>query len=157
MKCKIIEKCIESDPVNYESVHSAVEYEKSIDIYKDHGQATVTILRLMRGLDFIRLLMDDAFVNMDTKKKCTDIALDAYDKTLAFRQKWTVRNITRAGFYMLPKKKEMIDFMLRGSPAYKNYKENDYVFKEFLAVIHQVYYLIHRTYYENDFLELVTL
>lgn len=154
-KCKLIEELIEIDQAHYSTVNSAVEFEKSVGVHERHNMATVCLLRLMRGLDFTRRLMDDAYVNLDTKKKCYDIAWEAYQKTLGPRQKWTARHTIKVGFRVLPKKKDMVDFMLRGSPAYKNYHENDHILKDFLSVIHKVYYLVHKTFYENDFLELV--
>lgn len=170
-KCSNIEKCIQkeftttnnnntttsggSGPIYYATVKSAIEYEKSNGTYAIHKQTTISLLRLLRGLDFIRRLCDNAYSNMETNKRCHEIALEAYDETLAFRHRWGIRHLARVGFHLLPKKHDMIHYMLRGSPPYAHYKENDHLFQEFISTIHRVFFLVHKTYDENDFLELV--
>jgi len=137
--------------VNYVTVHGAVEYEKNVG--KD--TATVAILRLMRGLDFIRRFLEGLYKNQDTNKKPYDLALAAYEQTLAFRHTWTVRQLVKAGLCILPSKKNLIVYMYTGVQASNTRCENDAIFQDVLEQFHKVYSSIHKLYEKHDFLELV--
>jgi len=136
---------------NYVTVHGAVEYEKSIG--KD--TATVAILRLMRGLDFIRRFLEGLYNNQDTSRKPYDLSLEAYEQTLAFRHSWTVRQLVKAGLCILPSKKNLIIYMYTGVPAGNSRGENDLIFRDVLEQFQKVYSSIHKLYEKYDFLELV--
>jgi len=159
-KLDIIEREIaqeqqDRDGVNvyYVTIHGAVVYEKSIG--KD--TATVAILRLMRGLDFIRRFLEGLNKNQDTNKKPYDLALAAYEQTLAFRHTWTVRQLVKAGLCLLPSKKNLILYMHTGVPASNSRSENDLLYQEFLDQFQKVYSIIHKLYEKHDFLELVAV
>lgn len=117
--------------------------------------ATLSILRLIRGLDFIRKILDNLVHNQDNNKKTHDLAWNAYEQTLAFRHKWAVRQMVKAGMYLLPKKNELVNILLTGTDPNNTRKQNDAVSTDFINTINKVFSIIHKIYDENDFLELV--
>ena len=151
-----LEKCIANDQNgHYVTVQSALAYEKSTEIYMVNENATLSILRLIRGLDFIRTLLDSMHKTMDTNKKTHELAWQTYNQTLAFRHGWPVRQLVKAGFYLLPRKHDLFEIMLIGSEALNKPVDKDVLFDEFIKALDKVYSLIHKIYDENDFLELV--
>jgi hypothetical protein len=137
------------------TIQTAIEYEKSKDTFMVNHNATLSILRLIRGLDFIRQLIDGLNHSANDNKKIHEIAVHAYETTLSFRHKWAIRQLVKAGFYLLPKKSDLIEIMLHGAEHKSTKKEIEAVFQEFLTSINKVYSIIHKIYDENDFLELV--
>lgn len=156
-KFKNVEECILKDGNrnNYRTITSAVEYEKKNGIHLLNQNATLSVLRLLRGLDFIRKLLDYIFHNQDSHKKTHELAVQAYDETLAFRHKWSVRQLVKGGLFILPKKKDLLKIMFIGSDPNNTRKENDRLYKEFLNLLDRVFSIIHNIYDENNFLELV--
>lgn len=86
-KCGNVDKCIVKDPIHYRTVAEAIEFEKSTGIYKVHSKTSVSLLRLLRGLDFIRRLVESTYNQLDSDKKLPELAYGAYEETLAFRHK----------------------------------------------------------------------
>ena len=117
--------------------------------------ATLSILRLIRGLEFISKLLESMQNNMDTNKKMHELAWQTYNHTLAFRHGWPVRQLVKAGFWLLPRKHDLFQIMLTGADPKNGKKENDALFHDFTKSLDRVYSLIHKIYDENDFLELV--
>jgi len=157
-KIDIIERCHQKDldengpsSLNYATVDGAVEYEKSIG----RDKATVAMLRLMRGLDFIRRFLDNFYKNQDNNKKPYDLALSAYEQSLAFRHSWAVRQLVKAGLCILPKKKDLVVYMYTGVNPNNTRDENNVLLQEFLDQFHMVYSSMHTLYDRHDFLELV--
>jgi len=157
-KLDIIEREIrqekeQCDGINkhYVTIESTVEHEKSIG----KNTATIAILRLMRGLDFIQRFLEGLYKNQETNKKPYELALAAYEQTLAFRHTWTVRQLVKAGLCILPTKKNLIVYMYTGVPASNSRVENDMIFQDMLTQCQKVYSGIHKLYEMNDFLELV--
>lgn len=88
-KFQNIEKLQQKDiEFRYITVESAVLYEKEQNIYMENHNATLSLLRLIRGLDFIRKFLETFYANIDTPKKTHELAVQVYEQTLAFRHKW---------------------------------------------------------------------
>lgn len=154
-KCGNVDKCIKKEPTKYRTVAEAIEHEKSTNIYKVHQNTSISLLRLLRGLDFIRRLVEKTYDQLESDKKLPELAYSAYEDTLAFRHRWAIRHLVRVGMYLLPTKEVMIDLILKTAPPCHHYKEHDTIIREFIAVLNEVYSLVHKTYQENEFLELV--
>lgn len=151
-----MEKCIAQDTNNYyATVQSAIDYERKHEIYMENQNATLSILRLIRGLEFISKLLETMHINIDTNKKMHELAWQVYNQTLAHRHGWPVRQLVKAGFYLLPRKHDLFQIMLIGADTANGKKENDILFQEFTKSLDKVYTLIHTIYDENDFCELV--
>lgn len=149
-----IEKCIQNDETgkNYLTVQSIIDYEKSTNIYMINQNGTLSILRLIRGLDFIRTMVENLYRNKDNNKKTPELACAAYNKVLAFRHNWAVRKIVKAGLYLLPYKADMIITLSQGI---ENPNDVNEIFRDFMNTIDSTYMIIYQLYKENDFLELV--
>lgn len=154
-KFQNIEKLQQKDAeFKYATVESAIEHEKEQNIYMVNHNATLSLLRLIRGLDFIRKFLDTFYSHIDSPKKTHELAVQVYDQTLAFRHKWSVRQLVKAGLYLLPRKQDLVTVMLHGAEN-STHKDHDMLMKDFMNTIDKVYSLIHKIYDDNDFLELV--
>lgn len=101
-----IDKLTQNDELkeNYKTVKSLIEYEKKTNVYMINQNATLSLLRLNRGLEFLYKFLENIYNNQDNKKKSYELASKAYDDTLAFRHYWPVRrlgNIYRAKYMQL--------------------------------------------------------
>ena len=151
-KFENLEECLLRDRTHYMTVQNAIEYEKKSDIHMHDKNATLSVLRLMRGLDFIRHLISNLYENRDNTRKSHDIVGQAYDQTLGHRHRWSVRKIVKAGLYLLPRKADLLDIVLIGADKSM---EIDVIFRETLGSIDKVFSIIHKLYDDNHFLELV--
>jgi hypothetical protein len=154
-KFQNIERCLSEHGAPYLTVQSAVEFEKDNDTFMINHNGVLSILRLMRGLDFIRKIIEGLMNSTSDNKKTQEIATHAYETALAFRHKWAIRQLVKAGFYLLPKKSDLIEIMLHGCEKKSSKKDVDAAFHEFLAAINKVFSIIHKIYEKNDWLELV--
>ena len=154
-KFQNLEKCFEREKSQYQTVELMIEYEKKNKIYMENHNGTLSLLRLIRGLDYLRVLLDLIHQNQDNNKKSHELGCMAYDKTLAFRHIWAVRQLVKTGLRLLPRKNDLLIIMLSGIPDKTNKKENDLLLADFIQIVNKVFSLIHKIYDENDFLELV--
>jgi hypothetical protein len=90
-----IDKLTQNDELkeNYKTVKSLIEYEKKTNVYMINQNATLSLLRLNRGLEFLYKFLENIYNNQDNKKKSYELASKAYDDTLAFRHYWPVRRL----------------------------------------------------------------
>ncbi|CAF0826502.1 unnamed protein product [Brachionus calyciflorus] len=148
-----IDKAMIKDGNNnhYVTVHTAIEYEKSTGFYNDNKSVTLSLLRLMRGLDFLRKFIDSIYHNQNNSKKSHDLAWEVYEKTLAFRHKSMVRNLVKTGVHLLPKKQELFAKLCVGAGSINS----DEFFMEYFNTLEKVYMILYNLYSENNFLELV--
>lgn len=136
---------------NYVTIHSAIEYEKSTGIYKKEKKVTLSLLRLMRGLDFLRKFIEAIYNNQKTSKKSHELAWEVYEQTLSFRHNHMIRNLVKTGVHFLPKKQELFVKLSYGAEE-TNFDE---LFKEFSSTLEKIYIILYKLYEENNFLELV--
>lgn len=153
-KFQNIEKLQQNDKDNnYQTIQSSLNFEKrSKDVYMVNHNATLSILRMHRGLDFIYNFLESLYRNKDNNKKTPELASQAYEKTLAFRHKWAVRKLCKTGFYMLPYKHDLIKILSQGI---EKEQDKDRLFVEFLETMNNIFRIIHKLYDDNSFLELV--
>jgi hypothetical protein len=81
----------------YTTIQSSIEYEKEKNIYMVNQNATLSLLRLNRGLEFIKKFLENLYQNQDNKKKTYELASKAYEDTLSFRHYFVVRRLVAAG------------------------------------------------------------
>lgn len=148
-----IEKVMSKNTNNnyYLTVHSAIEYEKNTNIYMNEKNVTLSLLRLIRGLDFLRKFITSLYENKDNAKKSREIAWEVYEQTLAFRHKTIVKNLVKTGVHLLPKKHELLTKLAIGAET----NNIDSLFKEFFGTLEKAYMILHKLYSDNNFLELV--
>ncbi len=156
-KFQNLEKCMQNDQnkKNYSTVQSSIDYEKENNIYMINHNATLSLLRLIRGLDFIRKFLENLHKNRDNNKKTPELATIAYEQTLSFRHKWVVRKAVKTGLYLLPYKQDLLVIMTNGIESHMQENKSEAVFLEFLATIDKIYLIIHQVFEKNNFLELV--
>lgn len=96
------------DTQNYTTVKSMIEYEKENKLLEkgDFVNGARTLLRLHRGLDFIRvfLLQLGDLTDLDKTGSCCQ---DAYNKTLAKHHPWVIRKAAIVAMYTMPTKETL--------------------------------------------------
>jgi len=154
-KFQNIEKCMRNDGDNchYTTVQSSLLYETENDIHTLNHNATLSLLRLVRGLEFVCRLLDNLHVNRDNGKRTYELAALSYSETLAHRHHWAVRQLVKTGFYLLPRKVDLLKIMLRGVEGERD--EQLAMYEDFLATLEKVYAAVREVYADYDFLELV--
>jgi hypothetical protein len=153
-----IERCLRrgDKAYNYDTVRSMIVYEKSNGIHHVHANGTISLLRLLRALDFTRQLLQATYENHDNeRRKASNIGWTAYEQTLAFRHAWTVRHLVKMSMHLLPKKSDIIELMLKGRSESNSLHANELFMQDFLFTLNHVYELVHQVYEENNLLELV--
>lgn len=88
---------------NYVTIKSMIMYEKENKLIEksDNVNGARTLLRLHRGLDFIREFLRQLGELGDTDKTST-CCQDAYNKTLAKHHPWVIRKAAIVAMYTMP-------------------------------------------------------
>ncbi|KAI4492330.1 hypothetical protein M0802_009840 [Mischocyttarus mexicanus] len=88
---------------NYVTIKSMIDYEKENKLIEkaDNVNGARTLLRLHRGLDFIREFLRQLGELSDTDKTST-CCQDAYNKTLAKHHPWVIRKAAIVAMYTMP-------------------------------------------------------
>lgn len=102
-KIDILDQLVDKDSQNYTTIKSMIEYEKENKLMEkaDYVNGARTLLRLHRGLDFIREFLRQLGELSDTEKTST-CCQDAYNKTLAKHHPWVVRKAAIVAMYTMP-------------------------------------------------------
>lgn len=102
-KIEQLAELICGDEQNYTTVKSMIEYEKENKILDkgDYTNGARTLLRLHRGLDFIREFLRQLGDLSDTDKT-SGCCQDAYNKTLAKHHAWVIRKAAIVAMYTMP-------------------------------------------------------
>ncbi|KAH0953146.1 hypothetical protein HN011_006465 [Eciton burchellii] len=91
------------DDQNYTTVKSMIEYERENKLLEkpDFVNGARTLLRLHRGLDFIREFLRRLgdLADIDKTSSCCQ---DAYNKTLAKHHPWVIRKAAVVAMYTMP-------------------------------------------------------
>ncbi|XP_041984703.1 ceramide-1-phosphate transfer protein [Aricia agestis] len=109
-KIKVMEKLrSEEDSIYYESYKKMMKYEKESNLYEKKGfvSGSRTMLRLHRGLDFIRLFLkrlSEENENLDTCATCQN----SYNETLAEFHPWYIKKAAILAMYALPSKQDLM-------------------------------------------------
>ncbi|XP_060828086.1 ceramide-1-phosphate transfer protein [Bombus pascuorum] len=102
-KIQVLNDLINKDDRNYTTIKSMIEYEKENKILDkgDHSNGARTLLRLHRGLDFIREFLRQ-LGELSDSDKTSSCCQDAYNKTLAKHHPWVVRKAAVVAMYTMP-------------------------------------------------------
>ncbi|CAD1473025.1 unnamed protein product [Heterotrigona itama] len=102
-KIQILNDLISKDDQNYTTIKSMIQYEKESKILDkgDYTNGARTLLRLHRGLDFIREFLRQ-LGELSDSDKTSSCCQDAYNKTLAKHHPWVIRKAAVVAMYTMP-------------------------------------------------------
>ncbi|KAL2740452.1 ceramide-1-phosphate transfer protein [Vespula squamosa] len=102
-KIDVLADLLNKNDRNYVTIKSMIEYEKENKLLEkaDYVNGARTLLRLHRGLDFIREFLRQLSEISDTDKTST-CCQDAYNKTLAKYHPWVIRKAAVVAMYTMP-------------------------------------------------------
>ncbi|CAH2089816.1 unnamed protein product [Euphydryas editha] len=109
-KIKIMEKHrAGDDSLYYESFKKMMKYEKETSLHEKNGftSGSRTMLRLHRGLDFIRLFLKRLSDSDDAVNTCT-ICQNSYNETLAEFHPWYIRKAATLAMHALPSRSDLL-------------------------------------------------
>ncbi|XP_044741638.1 ceramide-1-phosphate transfer protein [Chrysoperla carnea] len=99
------------DPSNpFESINSMIDYERSNDLLtkKDYVSGSRTLLRLHRGLDFIRVFLRD-LSQLQSTVCVAQCCKQAYDRTLSKYHSWFIRKAVNLATYTMPTQRQLLN------------------------------------------------
>lgn len=102
-KIQILIELINKDDQNYKTVKTMIEYEKESKLLEkaDYTNGARTLLRLHRGLDFIKEFLRQ-LGDLSDSDKTSSCCQDAYDRTLAKHHPWVIRKAAVVAMYTMP-------------------------------------------------------
>lgn len=98
-----------SNSQNYTTVKQMIEYEKHTQLLdkKDFTSGSRTLLRLHRGLDFLRVFLKGVSELKDNENT-SPVGRAAYEKTLSHHHTFVVRNGAKLAMYTMPTKEQLL-------------------------------------------------
>ncbi|CAF1086946.1 unnamed protein product [Rotaria sordida] len=145
-KYDIIENLCQTNPIDYCTIQTMIEYEK----FRDDKTGTIALLRLLRALEFIYLFLKQAIISPMNSSTTKHIAWDVYKQTLHKRHNKAIRLTIWFATATIPKREILKETLLHGEI------EPNTADKCF-PLIENIYRNIYELYEENDLLELVSL
>ncbi|XP_063830853.1 ceramide-1-phosphate transfer protein [Ostrinia nubilalis] len=109
-KIKVMEKHREGETaVYYESFKKMMKYEKETSLHDKSGfvSGSRTMLRLHRGLDFIRLFLKRLSEGDETMSTCYTCQ-GSYNETLAEFHPWYIRKAATLAMHALPSRPDLL-------------------------------------------------
>ncbi|EFN78483.1 ceramide-1-phosphate transfer protein [Harpegnathos saltator] len=108
-KIDILAELRNKDNQNYTTVKTMIEYERENKLLEkaDFVNGARTLLRLHRGLDFIREFLRQLgdLTDVDKTSSCCQ---DAYNKTLAKHHPWVIRKAAIVAMYTMPTREMLL-------------------------------------------------
>ncbi|XP_043260436.1 ceramide-1-phosphate transfer protein [Colletes gigas] len=149
-KIEILIELMSKDDQNYTTVKSMILYEKENNILSktNYTNGARTLLRLHRGLDFIREFLRQ-LGDLSDSDKTSSCCQDAYNRTLAKHHPWVIRKAAVVAMYTMPTR-ELLFKKVCGSDVQRNVD----VLPKMLEVTADVFNRTHNLY---EFHELHTL
>ncbi|KAG7209813.1 hypothetical protein KM043_011427 [Ampulex compressa] len=104
-KIEVLTELLGKDEQNYVTIKSMIHYEKENKLLEkaDYVNGARTLLRLHRGLDFIREFLRE-LGELSDSDKTSSCCQDAYNKTLAKHHPWVIRKAAIVAMYTMPTK-----------------------------------------------------
>ncbi|CAH1104890.1 unnamed protein product [Psylliodes chrysocephalus] len=104
-KMDLLKELLVNSGENFSSVKEMIEYEKENELLNKKGytSGSRTLLRLHRGLDFIRLFLQKLGELKDDEYAST-VCREAYEQTLSKHHPFIIRNGAKVAIYALPTK-----------------------------------------------------
>lgn len=102
-KIEMLAELITRDEQNYTTIRTMIAHEKENKILEksNHSNGTRTLLRLHRGLDFIKEFLRQ-LGNLSDTDRTSSCCQDAYNKTLAKHHPWVIRKGAIVAMYTMP-------------------------------------------------------
>lgn len=102
-KIDVLAELQSKDCDNYRTIKSMIEFEKSTKLLErsDYVNGARTLLRLHRGLDFIKDFLRQ-LGDISDGDKTSGCCQDAYNKTLAKHHPWMIRKAAVVAMYTMP-------------------------------------------------------
>nr|XP_003702820.1 PREDICTED: ceramide-1-phosphate transfer protein [Megachile rotundata] len=141
-KIEILIELVNKNDQNYMTVKSMIEYEKENKLLEkgDYTNGARTLLRLHRGLDFIREFLRQ-LGELSDSDKTSSCCQDAYNKTLAKHHPWVIRKAAVVAMYTMPTR-ELLFKKVCGA----NVQRNVDVLPKMLEVTADVFNRTHNLY-----------
>ncbi|XP_003702820.2 ceramide-1-phosphate transfer protein [Megachile rotundata] len=141
-KIEILIELVNKNDQNYMTVKSMIEYEKENKLLEkgDYSNGARTLLRLHRGLDFIREFLRQ-LGELSDSDKTSSCCQDAYNKTLAKHHPWVIRKAAVVAMYTMPTR-ELLFKKVCGA----NVQRNVDVLPKMLEVTADVFNRTHNLY-----------
>ncbi|XP_032670573.1 ceramide-1-phosphate transfer protein [Odontomachus brunneus] len=141
-KIDVLTELRNKDNQNYTTVKTMIEYERENKLLEkaDFVNGARTLLRLHRGLDFIREFLRQLgdLTDVDKTSGCCQ---DAYNKTLAKHHPWVIRKAAIVAMYTMPTRE-----MLFKKVCGENVQRNIDVLPKMLEVTADVFDRTHTVY-----------
>lgn len=110
-KLDILVELLESDETGtcYVSIKTMMLYEKDEGLFekKDYVSGSRTLLRLHRGLDFIRVFLR-SLGELQHSDRTSYVCQQAYDQTLAQYHPWLIKKGARMAMYTMPNREQLL-------------------------------------------------
>ncbi|KAG0609609.1 hypothetical protein M758_7G000500 [Ceratodon purpureus] len=90
----------------YETLTAMIGQDIRNDTVRNGGSHTRNLLRVLRGVDMVRVLFEHILVTEGNSLK--EPASKAYDQVFAPHHSWTIRKAVSAGMFMLPTKSQFL-------------------------------------------------
>ncbi|KAJ2948255.1 hypothetical protein O0L34_g7484 [Tuta absoluta] len=110
-KIKVMEKHREGDnKLYYDSFKKMMKYEKESSLHDKSNfvSGSRTMLRLHRGLDFIRLFLKRLSSSENSESTCT-LCQHSYSETLAEYHPWYIRKAATLAMHALPHRPDLLN------------------------------------------------
>ncbi|XP_066597197.1 ceramide-1-phosphate transfer protein [Prorops nasuta] len=145
-KIDILLELNSKDDTNYGTIKSMIEHEKENKLLhkSDYTNGARTLLRLHRGLDFIREFLRQLGELTDADKT-SSCCQDAYNKTLAKHHPWVIRKTAVVAMYTMPTRESLFKKVC-GDQVQKNLD----VLPKMLAVTADVFDRTDNLYVQHD-------
>ncbi|XP_008550781.1 ceramide-1-phosphate transfer protein [Microplitis demolitor] len=145
-KIDALNELLIKDNDNYRSIKSMIDYEKDSKLLEknDCTNGSRTLLRLHRGLDFIREFLRQ-LGDLKDVDKTSNCCQDAYNKTLAKHHPWVIRKAAIVAMYTMPTR-EVLFKKVCGEHVQRNVD----VLPKMLEVTADVFNRTHNLYEFND-------
>ncbi|XP_043279569.1 ceramide-1-phosphate transfer protein [Venturia canescens] len=104
-KIDVLNELVKKDEQSYETIKTMIQHEKENKLLEksDFVNGSRTLLRLHRGLDFIREFLRQ-LGDLGEVDKTSSCCQDAYGKTLAKHHPWVIRTAASTAMYTMPTK-----------------------------------------------------
>lgn len=149
-KIKIMQKhCAGDDAAYYEGFRKMMKFEKETNLHEKSGfiSGSRTLLRLHRGLDFIRLFLKRIGEEDDTMNTCT-VCQNSYNESLAQFHPWYIRKAATLAMHALPARPDLLKKIFGTEESLADAMQ---ILPETLQSCDEVYDRIERLYTEFDF------
>ncbi|CAH2232400.1 ceramide-1-phosphate transfer protein [Pararge aegeria] len=149
-KIKVMEKLrAGEDTLYYESFKKMMKYEKETSLHEKNGfvSGSRTMLRLHRGLDFIRLFLKRLSESEEGVNTCTTCQ-GSYNETLAEFHPWYIRKAATLAMHALPSRPDLLHKIFGDE---EKLKEALAVLPQTLKSCDEVYQRVENLYTDFDF------